>query len=98
MSNKKLENIFVNSDSSKNIKKKSKKQNKDKDELDTQDIIRLAVLGYSIYYYYTPVKTIFFDFLLNRNILETITSMYKLFFSIDSTAKFIFYFIIYVLL
>jgi hypothetical protein len=74
----------------------SKKQNKD--ELDTQDIIRLLVFGYSIYYYYTPVKTIFFDFLLNRNLLETIISMYKLFFSIDSTAKFIFYFIIYVLL
>ena len=96
MGNKKLENIFVNSDSSKNKKNKSK--NKNKDELDTQDIIRLLVFGYSIYYYYSPVKTIFFDFLLNRNILEAIMSMYKLFFSIDSTAKFIFYFIIYVLL
>jgi len=96
MSKKKLVNIFVNSDSSKNNKKKLKKQNKD--ELDIQDIIRLGVLGYSIYYYYTPVTTIFFDFLQNKNILETIISMYKLFFSIDSTSKFIIYFIIYVLL
>ncbi len=96
MSKKKLVDIFVNSDSSKNNKKKSKKQNKD--EFDIQDIIRLGVLGYSIYYYYIPVKIIFFDFLQNKNILETIISMYKLFFSIDSTAKFIIYFIIYVLL
>ncbi len=96
MGQKKLTNIFVNSNSSKNKKKKSKKQNKDK--LEIQDIIRLVVLAYSIYYYYTPVKTIFFDFLSNKNILETIVSVYKLFFSIDSTAKFIVYFIIYVLL
>jgi hypothetical protein len=95
MGNKKLENIFVNSNSS---KKKKKNLKKNKDELETQDIIRLVVLGYSVYYYYTPVKTIFFDFLQNKNILETIISMYKLFFSIDSTTKFIFYFFIYVLL
>ncbi len=107
MGQKKLENIFTNFKSKNNYKKnkkleKKEKKNKlvkiDKDEQDAQNIIRLGVLVYSIYYYFAPVKIIFYDLVQNQDILVSISSLYKLFFSIDSTAKFIIYFIIYVLL
>ncbi len=113
MGQKKLENIFTNLKSKNNYKKNKKleklekkdKENEknklvkiDKDEQDAQNIIRLGVLVYSIYYYFAPVKIIFYDLVQNQNILTSISSLYKLFFSIDSTAKFIIYFIIYVLL
>ncbi len=107
MGQKKLENIFTNFKSKNNYKKnkkleKKEKKNKlvkiDKDEQDVQNMIRLGVLVYSIYYYFAPVKIIFYDLVQNQDILVSISSLYKLFFSIDSTAKFIIYFIIYVLL
>lgn len=89
---KKLVKIF--SDSTK-LKNKKSKPNLNPDKIDVKEIIRLCLFFYSIYYYFSPVKLILINFIQNKDIIQAILSMHKLFFTINSTWKFVFYLIIY---
>ena len=86
MSNKKLESLILSK-----IKSKKINNNKNKDNISLKELIRLFLFLYSVYYYFNPVKIILLEFIKNGNVVNIISNLRKLFFSIDSFYKFIYY-------
>ncbi len=98
MTNKKLESLIFSK--TKNIKSinKDRRNKKNKDDISIKEIIRLSLFLYSVYYYYTPVKTLIIEFISDGSITNIIVNSRKLFFTIDSLYKFIYYLILYAFL
>ncbi len=98
MTNKKLESLILSK--TKNIKStnKDKSIKKNKDDISIKEIIRLFLFLYSVYYYYTPVKILITEFISDGSIVNIMVNSRKLFFTIDSLYKFIYYLILYAFL